>query len=217
MSKSKERELGRRTAAGDSGVRKQTVILLVLLALGAGFLGGVSWTIYRQGAGRPVVPAPAALREAPQRPDVQQPSPEKLAALRTLQEAAERDPNDVQAWIKLGNLQFDLERPHAAIEAYEKALALQPGNADVLTDMGIMYRRIGRPEKAVELFREAHAADPNHFACLYNLGVVLLHDLRDQEGAIKAWEEYLRQAPQGPQADRIRSMVETLKEQKKPS
>lgn len=140
---------------------------------------------------------------------------EERSALALLEEKVVRDPGDANGWIELGNLNYDLGRPAEAIRAYEKALALQPQNPDVLTDMGTMYRALGYPEKAVELYRQAHRLDPNHFNSLYNEGVVLLHDLNDIDGAARAWRQFLALVPQGPQSERIRRILETLKEQGK--
>ncbi len=142
-------------------------------------------------------------------------SSEQRAALEAIEERLLEDPKDADAWVRLGNLNYDLDRPFDAIQAYEKALELRPGDPDVITDMGTMYRRVGRPHKAVSLFRKANEIAPGHFQSLYNLGVVLLHDLHDSAGAVRAWEEYLRVGPQGPQSERIRGMVENLKAQEK--
>lgn len=139
---------------------------------------------------------------------------EQRAALRALEARVEKDPSDVEGWIELGNLNYDLGRPAEAVRAYERALALRPGNPDVITDMGTMYRALGQPRKAVELFREAHRIDPNHFNSYYNEGVVLLHDLDDMAGAARAWEEFLKLVPQGEQSERIRRMLEGLKAKK---
>jgi cytochrome c-type biogenesis protein CcmH/NrfG len=127
----------------------------------------------------------------------------------------QKDPNDAEGWIELGNLHYDLGRAPEAIRAYEKALALKPNNADVITDLGTMYRKLGQPQKAVDLFRQAHRLDPGHFHSVYNEGVVLLHDMNDIPGAAQAWTEYLRLVPEGPQSDRIRGILQSLKAQGK--
>lgn len=139
--------------------------------------------------------------------------PEQSGELKALEARVAKDPEDLEAWIELGNLNYDMGRPAEAIRAYEKALALKPGNPDVMTDMGTMYRLLGQPQKAVELFREAHRVDPNHFNSLYNEGVVLLHDLNDMAGAARAWEEFLKLVPQGEQSERIRKILENLRSQ----
>lgn len=141
--------------------------------------------------------------------------PEQHGELRALEARVARDPQDLEAWIQLGNLNYDMGRAAEAIRAYEKALALRPGDPDVITDMGTMYRLLGQPQKAVEFFREAHRLDPNHFNSLYNEGVVLLHDLNDMAGAARAWEEFLKLVPRGEQSERIRKILENLKSQGK--
>jgi cytochrome c-type biogenesis protein CcmH/NrfG len=105
------------------------------------------------------------------------------------------NPQNTQAWIQLGHVYFDTEKFDKAINAYEKALKLNPSNADVLTDLGIMYRRIGQFRKAIEKFDKAVAVDPNHQNARLNKGIVLMHDLSDSDGAIRAWEDLLEINP----------------------
>ncbi|MBW2059069.1 MAG: tetratricopeptide repeat protein [Deltaproteobacteria bacterium] len=113
--------------------------------------------------------------------------------------------------VKLGNAHFDGGAYQKAVGAYLEALNMDPDNADVLTDLGVAYRRTKRPDKAVEAFRRAIRSDPHHLNSRYNLGVVLLHDLRDIQGAVDAWEEFIRIAPMDERAGQLRRMVETLR------
>jgi tetratricopeptide (TPR) repeat protein len=55
--------------------------------------------------------------------------------------------------------------------------------------MGVMYRRSGNPQEAIRCFDKAAAIDPRHRQSRYNKGIVLMHDLKNPAGAIKAWEE----------------------------
>lgn len=192
-----------------SGIKRETAIFMILAAFVLGVVAGVALTIHKLGGPSPTQQAVPTVSAPPS--SSSRPSSEQEDALRGLKARVQKDPNDVDAWVQLGNLYFDLDDPLEAVQAYDKALALEPGNPDVLTDQGIMYRRIRQPKKAVELFRKAYSADPNHFQSLYNLGVVLLHDLNDVPGAMQAWEEYLRVLPQGPHADRIRRILQKLK------
>jgi tetratricopeptide (TPR) repeat protein len=128
--------------------------------------------------------------------------------LQALTDKVRQDPNDVASWIQLGHLNFDRNAVPEAIEAYEKALALQPDNAPVRTDLGIMYRRANRPEDAVREFERAIAIDPKLENAHFNKGIVLLHDLDDREGAIRAWEALLEinpvaMAPNGQSVDEL--------------
>ena len=105
------------------------------------------------------------------------------------------NPENTEAWIQLGHVYFDTDKYNKAIFAYEKALVLKPRNADVLTDLGIMYRRSGQPQKVIEKFDEAVTISPQHEMSRFNKGIVLMHDIGDREGAIKAWEELLEINP----------------------
>jgi len=82
-----------------------------------------------------------------------------------------------------------------AIMAYNKALELDPNNPNVLTDLGVMYRRKGQPSEAIKAFDKAINIDPRLEPPRFNKGVVMLHDLNDSEGAIKAWEKLVEVNP----------------------
>jgi tetratricopeptide (TPR) repeat protein len=79
--------------------------------------------------------------------------------------------------------------------------------------MGVMYRRMGKPEKAIEAFEKAMAVDPRHEISRYNKGIVLLHDLNNVEGAIKAWEDLIRVNPayMAPTGQTVKQMVDVYK------
>ena len=80
------------------------------------------------------------------------------------------------------------------------------------TDMGISYRRLNNPGEAVKSFRKAHEIDPGHSVSLFNLGIVLRDDVKDLQGALQSWEEFLRQSPDSPHAVMVRPWVKQLQE-----
>ncbi len=135
------------------------------------------------------------------------------AKITTYTQHVAMNPQDVNAWITLGNLYFDTNQPAKSIEAYSRALELNPDNPNVWTDMGVMHRSLGEFQKALDAFAKAIAANPRHETARMNTGVVLLHDLGDKEGAIQAWRELLRINPQAvnangtPIADMLREMT----------
>jgi cytochrome c-type biogenesis protein CcmH/NrfG len=196
-------------------MKKETVILAVVIAFVVGFITGATVAILkgRKGAGgSAMVQTPSV---APQ-PASARPSPLEVASkIQTLKEIVDKDPNNFSAWVELGNLYFDSDQPKEAIEAYSKYLAIKPDNPDVITDIGIMYRRLGEIDHALREFRKAAQSDPKHINSRYNIGVVLLHDKQDIKGAIKAWEEYLKVDPNSERANRIRAQMDNLREMAK--
>ncbi|MBW2042251.1 MAG: tetratricopeptide repeat protein [Deltaproteobacteria bacterium] len=161
---------------------KRTAILLSLVTFIAGFLAGTVVTVLK------TTPIPGDLAVKGQADDYAQKA-------KMLEAYVAQNPDDTFAWIQLGHVFFDTDQFTRAIGAYEKALEQDPKNVDVLTDLGVMYRRNGQPRKAIEKFDEAIAADPKHETARLNKGIVLMHDLKDRQSAIKTWEKLLEINP----------------------
>jgi len=196
-------------------MKKETVILIVVIAFLVGFISGATVAILRGTKGAEKV----AMIQKPQMAPAGVPTPappardsiEVASQIQTLKEIVKKDPKNLPAWVELGNLYFDMDQPKEAIEAYSQYLAVKPDNPDVRTDMGIMYRKLGQFDKALEEFGKAAQSDPKHVNSRYNIGLVLLHDKQDIKGAIKAWEEYLKVDPNSGKARRIRAQIEKMK------
>ena len=191
-------------------MKKETVILAVVIAFLVGFITGATVAILK---GKKGVEGPAMVQKPQTAPMPAPPGPSPLevaSKIQTLKEIVNKDPKNLPAWVELGNLYFDSDQPKEAIEAYGKYLATKPENPDIRTDMGIMYRRLGEFDRALEEFRKAAQSDPKHINSRYNIGIVLLHDKQDIKGAIKAWEEYLKVDPKSERAERVRAQMENL-------
>ena len=187
--------MAQKTAPPDGFVRKENMILAICVAFAIGFFGGIALTVYKSGPAKTSAPTSASA------PGVQK-------MIDSLEAEVKNNPNSTSAWIQLGNTYFDNNKYAQAITAYEKALALAPNNADVTTDLGVMYRRNKQPLKAVEAFDRAIAIDPKHEVSRFNKGIVLMHDLKDPQGAIKAWEALVEvnpvaMAPNGQSVDEL--------------
>jgi cytochrome c-type biogenesis protein CcmH/NrfG len=180
--------------------------MVSLLCLAVGFFGGVVFAVLKSDSRTAVSSVP---------PQMGAPSPAGSDRIAALKRQAETEPNNANAWTQLGNAYFDSEQHQASIDAYRKSLELNPNNANVWTDMGVMYRRSGKPEEAIKAFDQAITVDPQHEVSRMNKGIVLLHDLNDASGAIKAWEGLLQVNPiaVAPNGISIDQMVMQLKKQ----
>jgi tetratricopeptide (TPR) repeat protein len=77
-----------------------------------------------------------------------------------LEEALQLDPNDVLAYVNLGNL-FDQMKDKAEAEKYyRKALTLQPTNIQAYYNAGLLYAEQNRWPEAVKAFESAQQQDP---------------------------------------------------------
>jgi len=133
-------------------------------------------------------------------------------AITSLEQTVAQNPKDADALAQLGNAYFDSGQFTKAIDAYKKHLELKPGSANVWTDLGVMYRRSGQPREAIAAFDKAITLDPGHEQCRFNKGVVLLHDLKDNKGALEAWQELLKVNPNAmaPNGQSVKVMVDSL-------
>jgi len=156
-------------------MKKETVILMVVIALLVGFITGATVAILR---GKRGVEGSAMVQKPQMAPSPASPDPSSLevaSKIQTLKDILKKDPKNFPAWMELGNLYFDSNQPKEAIEAYSQYLAIKPDNADVRTDMAIMYRNLGEMDLALEQFQKAAQSDPKHVNSRYNIGIVLLH------------------------------------------
>ncbi|MBU0969313.1 MAG: tetratricopeptide repeat protein [Proteobacteria bacterium] len=195
-------------------VKKQSFYMAILVSLTIGFMAGAMYTSFKLASD-----APVAQQQDPH--DQDEGSQEKMSAeagarILKLEQFLKENPENVDAWTQLGNLFFDTDRFEDAIGAYEKSLALKPGDPGVLTDLGVMYRRNKNPQKAIEVFDQAIAANPSFETARFNKGVVLMHDMEDMAGGIKAWEALVEVNPmaKAPNGEQVSLLVERMKQQK---
>jgi cytochrome c-type biogenesis protein CcmH/NrfG len=191
-------------------VRKETMYMVAVLALAVGFFGGVVFSVLSSDSSPPGQSvAPVQSSPAPQA------NVDLSAGIAMLEKAVADNPNDVNAWIQLGNNYFDTDQYEKSIQAYRKSLAINPNNANVWTDMGVMYRRSGRPQEAIKSFDKAIEVDPKHKTARFNKGIVYLHDLKDTQAAIQAWEDLMKIDPfaMAPNGQSVDQLVTSLKKQ----
>ncbi|MEN8258490.1 MAG: tetratricopeptide repeat protein [Thermodesulfobacteriota bacterium] len=170
-------------------VKKETLYIVALITFGVGFISGVIFSAVKS------TPMDDGRNHPPQQATAQPQQQDKTEAIKALEQTVGKEPQNYEAWVRLGNNYYDTGQNEKAITAYDKALAINNGSANVWTDMGIMYRRTGQFDKAIESFEEGAKRDPSHIFSRFNKGIVLLSDLNDTAGAIAAWEEVLEINP----------------------
>ncbi|NTV12527.1 MAG: tetratricopeptide repeat protein [Desulfobulbaceae bacterium] len=192
-------------------VKKETLLIGVLVALAVGFVGGVIYSSFK-------APQVAAVSPAqPASPAVAQtqtgPNPEQVAKISSLELEVGRDSSNVSAWTQLGNLYFDTDQAAKAIVAYNKALNLNQALPDVWTDLGVMYRHTRQFKEAVAAFDKAISINPALEQAYFNKGIVLIYDLGDKTGGRQAWQQVVALNPNAhtPNGQLVKDLLNSLK------
>ena len=125
----------------------------------------------------------------------------------------ERNPEDMETLIFLGDANYDITRFEKASEYYERVLAIDPANIIVRTDLATCYYKTGQVERALNEIQTVLQQSPAHETALFNLGIILLSDKTDRKGAIEAWEKLLEEHPDSTRSRELRKTIEELRTQ----
>ena len=92
---------------------------------------------------------------------------QKLLAHKT---AVVLNPNDADAYYKLGAVYARIGRYEAASQAYQAALAVAPDHLDARNNLGNIYLRRRALGLAIAAYQEVLRRDPHYARAYYNLG-----------------------------------------------
>ncbi len=192
-------------ADSSQGVSKQTLIISIAASLLIGFLSGIIFSD-KQG------PGPASTQVA-----TPQQAPDNSQAIASLEFETAQNPDNGQAWTRLGHAYFDSEQFAKAIMAYNKSLEFIPGATNVMTDLGVMYRRNNQPEKAIETFIKVLEIDPRFEQALFNSGVVYFYDIKNYDLAFNSWKTLVQINPNAttPSGSLVSDLITQLQNQVK--
>jgi cytochrome c-type biogenesis protein CcmH/NrfG len=190
-------------------VQKESLIFGV-----AGIFFGVlvGWIVGSQQAAPPrgaAAPAAAQSSASGQQQSAPVLDQSRVDALRS---TAERNPNDAETRVQLGDLYFDAEKFEDAIRWYEDALKIDPRNVNASTDLGISFYYLNQPDRALAQFDRSLAIDPKHSKTLLNIGIVRAFGKQDLDGAAQAWQRVVEVAPaDSPEAKAARQALEGVR------
>jgi tetratricopeptide (TPR) repeat protein len=106
-------------------------------------------------------------------------------AVNSFQQSVELDPEIIDAWVFLGQLQAGLGN-ELAIRYFNSALSIEPDNIEVLHAKADYYSDQAELEKAVEVYRQMVKLDPQYEQSYFNMGLLFL----DQDSIQKAYEQF---------------------------
>ena len=127
-----------------------------------------------------------------------------------LMSVADKEPSNPKPRVELANLYFDAEKYDDAIKWYSDALKLNPNDVNVNTDLGVCYYYTNQPDRALEQFDKSLTLDPKHTKTLLNVGIVKAFGKQDLQGAIEAWQQVLKIAPDSSEGQAAKRALDSL-------
>ncbi len=190
---------------GDAGQpppkRAGVTVSPVVLALGAaiflmlGFAGGYMVAVN-------VGPERGGQASAPEAP------PQMNPELAVLGERLRRDPNDVQALLRLAHVHLEQGQNDPARAMYERVLQIDARNAEAITHLGNVAAAEGRLDEALRRYDEALAIDPKSMHALWDKAMALQERAGNPRAAVAVWEAFLKVVPAGSaDAQKAREML----------
>jgi len=187
-------------------VKKETVIIITLVAFISGFLSGVIYSAFKT----PATPVQYAGSQSTEQPtqDIQQQADQVLA----LKQEITANPENIDAMIKLGDIYFEDNLYQDAISTFIQAEKLAPTSTHILNDLGLLYMNTGEYEEALAKFKTVLDIDPTHVHTLYYVGLVH-RDKGETDKALQTFEQVLSMNPDSQLAESVRQEISVLKDQ----
>lgn len=128
------------------------------------------------------------------------------------QEVIKKEPENALAYSYLGDIYLRKQQYDGALNLYLKAVDLNPDIAENYFRMGQIHYFKKNSSLAIENFNKALAKDKKLKISYYHIGLAYLMLLREKEKTIEYWETYIKLAPEDPQYDSIRRVIELLRD-----
>jgi tetratricopeptide (TPR) repeat protein len=178
----------------------------VVYAVAMLLVGGLTGYVLSVQMNRPGT-APIAASSATQSPAAAPATVVDESELRAYRDILARDPKNLDAAVKAGNLLYDARRYVEAIGFYQQAFALDPTDINVSTDLGTALWYAGRADEALAQYQKSLAIDATHGQTLFNVGIVRADGKRDYAGAVAAWKTLLETNPRYPDSPRVQTLI----------
>lgn len=125
-----------------------------------------------------------------------------------LKERLNKDSNDIDSAISLGNIFYDNGDAAQSILYYQRALDINPDLPGVRTDLGTMYWRNDDISLAEQAFRDAIVRDPSFGHAYVNLGLLLHRAKNNVNEARTVWQQLLTVHPEHDVAAKARELLQ---------
>jgi len=204
---------------GMKGTARGAALAFLLVGAGVGFAAVYPWMHNRAPElARPLpILRPRSDSAAAGNAGASDPAPPPLdtARLKQLEETVKSDPKNLAALTELGGMQSEQGNFNEAVKWYKQAVDGDPKNIEMRNYLGEALFQADRVEESLATFKGTLDINPTHPEALFDYGYVLLQGKKDPEGAIQSWEKLVKTNPNFDQLDRVKQLIETVKERTK--
>ena len=119
------------------------------------------------------------------------------AALSAFQRAIDLDPQNVDAYLGLGNTYDNLNEPAEAEQSFRRAIAVRSGCWNCYNQLGVFFNKRARYAEAVEAWRKVTELTPDNVWGYMNIGVACFN-MGQFDRAADYFQRALQLAPDNP-------------------
>ncbi|KAL4434759.1 hypothetical protein ABPG74_017179 [Tetrahymena malaccensis] len=113
-----------------------------------------------------------------------------VRARETYEKQIQENPQNINAFIKIANIEYSVKNYHKSIFQYNKVLEIEPNNKISLYNIGLCFKQLQKYEKAVEYFQKVIQIYQSFSLAYYQIGEIEQKYLKNPKKAIK----FLRKA-----------------------
>lgn len=113
-----------------------------------------------------------------------------MKQIQTLKTNWEKDPQNFEHNVNLGNAYFDISRFDRAVFYYRNAIAQKNDNPNILIDLAVSYFNLNKADSALFYIEDALQRQPDHLFGLYNAGIIY-YNLKRVDEAIATWQRLI--------------------------
>ncbi|MGH9555569.1 MAG: tetratricopeptide repeat protein [Terriglobales bacterium] len=135
---------------------------------------------------------------------------QREAARQAFQRALDVDAKFARPYVHLARLCLADNKPSQALALMEKGTALEPSNPEGLTLLAQAQLASGKPDDALATARKVHSMPHGGFALAHIIAGIVLENKRALAEAATEYAAFLQEAPQDPDAPRIRAALKKL-------
>lgn len=128
-----------------------------------------------------------------------------------LENHLQHEPEDYSSLRHLGHLYLESRQHAKAVDIFRKAALVNPHSPEAYVELGIALRRNDQPDKAEEVLLQMTKSVPDYGEAWLQLAITYRFGLKDNEKALKNFEQFLALEGESPVAMQVRQEIEAIK------